>query len=1577
MAATLEPLSRTTSAESSASQKSIKLLSRTPSILKSQHADIEATTRDVSRASVSMPPPATKPLRYQSMSPRSSRIPEPSSLSSSGGQYDDTMLPPSLHTQGILGQHSEELHPASLSVSSGSGHDNTGVRKSDPDIDTNRMSFSSLYNARKSAPSSVAEGSDQDGVLARGYRLVDEADVAAAQREGSDRATTATQMLSVTALSQNGALSPNLNGSLKEGPFAQATIQSNTPASPVPSPSSPTPYTSKEGRTVRGRPTNVSRRVSQSNPNSASASVERSSGSDKNPNRIGTIGICALDAKARSKPSRNILNRLVGKENDFDVIIFGDKVILDESVENWPVCDFLISFFSDGFPLEKAIAYAKLRRPYCVNDLPMQTILWDRRLCLMILDHLGVQTPPRLTINRDGGPVILSTDIAQRMHQLTGLKLDGQDGRGGALQPPSDIHMEDDNDTLVVNGERLTKPFVEKPVSGEDHNINIYYPKSQGGGGRRLFRKVNNKSSQKDENLVIPNVITETNTSYVYEQFLKVENAEDVKAYTVGPDFCHAETRKSPVVDGVVKRNPNGKEVRYVTSLTKEEQIMAAKIAQGFGQKICGFDLLRVGGESYVIDVNGWSFVKDNNEYYDKCASILKSMFIREKLRWEGRTTPSESDEKELSLPVTSAPDLTAVQRKATTAKDQERSSHRNALKSVFRTRSISQLREHVREHASHAAHKIGHSQSSRVPSGSTTPITSTPSFERSSSVQRKMPLIPLSNEETLPPPAVSKEAVYNKATEGNDQAAYTDHITSEPADELPSTLPAPASKSQWKLKGMVAVIRHADRTPKQKFKFNFHTKPFVDLLKGHEEEVLLVGEAALHSVQAAVRQALQEGVEDVSKLRLLQNALAKKGAWPGTKVQIKPMFRKPKDEDKDKDKENDKNDKKDKVDPSDTVPIAGPVDEENVQKWKKQVGSEEASLPDADTGGPAQVRAQTRSDSLSDVTMSRHAAADNNLVVDKLQLVMKWGGEPTHSARYQAADLGENMRNDFLLMNRDVLSDVSIFSSSERRVKTSAQIFASAFLDQEDVRDDQIRVRKDLLDDSNAAKDEMDKVKKKLKGLLRQGNQPPEQFAWPKNTPEPYVVVRNVVGLMKFHRRVLRQNFAKLQTSDAVTALEKIKNPPTNGSESDLSAMANGVPPPTNTASSVQARWCTGEDAELFKERWEKLFTEFTETDKVDPSKISELYDTMKFDALHNRQFLEWVFTPSQSLLLEVEDADRPGMTRTESVVAREEFAHTHDGIEPTAEAKGDHDVTKFDAPPRSATSSTAASGVGGPADKDRHSIKDRMSLRRRSADLMAVARNAMAGTNAENSYFNLYRGSMSAAESNVRMDARLEKLNELYGLSKILFDFIGPQEYGITDAEKLEIGLLTSLPLLREIVKDLEEVQASDDAKSFIYFTKESHIYTLLNCILEGGVQTKIARNAIPELDYLSQICFELYESENAEADIDPSNPDSNFNYSIRIAISPGCHTFDPLDVQLDSKHCIGCAPRRTLTPHGNWKEVLETLRAKFHTVKLPKSFTLVNLSEKIPQAFKEDDPANNVEDVNYDASPVGPVQ
>ncbi|KAK5132197.1 hypothetical protein LTR08_009321 [Meristemomyces frigidus] len=1635
MADPFDPPSRTTSTSSARSESSSHTLSAastSSASRKGRFADMETSSGDVDRASISMPP-STKAgggekekdklagARHQGVSHQSalttaiaeskSSYGRPSAGSNSNPEKDEAFEPIS---KGNGTSTASLPEPANLAP-----------RKSEPDLEANRMSFSSLFNTARSGPSSLGGGSSEENT---------------GRHDGSDRATTATSALSVTTSSQNGSLSPALTGAMH--PLANASLASSAPAS---SATTATTSRSQAGRTVRGRTTVPTRTVSTSTPTSTSPPASRTTTSSTTPTqtstststptpphppRIGTIGICALDSKARSKPSRNILNRLLKSSppDAFDIIIFGDKVILDEPVAHWPLCDFLISFFSDGFPLEKAIAYAKLRNPFCVNDLPMQTILWDRRICLYILDRLGVPTPERIEVNRDGGPVILTTDIAARVLELTSVRLNGSaDGRGGAEPPPQDVHTEDDDDVLVVDGLRLAKPFVEKPVSGEDHNINIYYPQSQGGGGRRLFRKVNNKSSERDEGLKVPRCVSGSagqGESWIYERFLKVENAEDVKAYTVGAEYCHAETRKSPVVDGLVKRNPNGKEIRYVTSLSKEEMVMASKIATGFGQRICGFDLLRVEERSYVIDVNGWSFVKDNEAYYDECAGILRGMFMGERERVRGvAAAAAAAVERERvgegegggegGVEKSASASASAASSEKTGAREKEKGekggvqqqqkpaekSKGSALKSVFQSRSISQLRDSV----SQAANRTGYPQSLRSPSGTTSPVVggggggglmSPPILERALSSAR------VGRDEGE---GSSKAGSWTGSDGGMDVAAAAAAageeapLASTTTTTTPTPLPAPAPKSQWKLKGMVAVIRHADRTPKQKFKFTFHTKPFVELLKGHKEEVLLVGEAALELVAVAVERAVLEGVEDGGKLRVLGNVLRRKRGLRGTKVQIKPLFRRPKEN--------------------------GEKSEKHVEEQQQQHPPDFPDANDAQTR-PNPARSQTRQNSLSEVTMSRAAAADNNLVLDKLQLVIKWGGEPTHSARYQAADLGENMRNDLLLMNKDALRDVSIFTSSERRVTTSAQIFAAAFLDQKesvdvDVEREQILVRKDLLDDSNAAKDEMDRVKKKLKGLLRKGEKAPEQFAWPREgVPEPFVVVRRVVELMRFHRRVMRGNFARLAGaggSEAVSLLERLKKPATAGGGGggagsatsategvavdggQAQAQADGS---SAAASAVQARWCTGEDAELFRERWEKLFNEFVDAEKVDPSKVSELYDTMKFDALHNRQFLEWVFTPGKGVLAEEEGRERGeraaeeervgrgereggGEVRTESQVARREFGMTHEGSgQPVREEEREGVVAgvvvspapleEVEVPKRSETTASMASATEKKG--NRPTFTERMGFRRKSTDLMSAAKTALAAQQAQQrphladaaareSYFNLYRGDANApaSQSKAKVDTRLEKLTELYNLCKTLFDFIGPQEYGITNEEKLEIGLLTSLPLLREIVQDLEAVQAGDAAKSFVYFTKESHIYTLLNCILEGGVQTKIARNAIPELDYLSQICFELYESENAAgvtgdagvvagADAAATDPASQFSYSIRITISPGCHTFDPLDVQLDSKHCIGCAPRRSLTAHGDWKQVIETLRKTFVQVKLPTRFTAVNLSEKM---------------------------
>ncbi len=115
----------------------------------------------------------------------------------------------------------------------------------------------------------------------------------------------------------------------------------------------------------------------------------------------------------------------------------------------------------------------------------------------------------------------------------------------------------------------------------------------------------------------------------------------------------------------------------------------------------------------------------------------------------------------------------------------------------------------------------------------------------------------------------------------------------------------------------------------------------------------------------------------------------------------------------------------------------------------------------------------------------------------------------------------------------------VQIYTSSERRVVASAEIFAAALFDghqslssaqsnpssrssrrtSHDSSENKrsyphninLIVRKDMLDDSNAAKDLTDDVKKRLKILLRPGE--PEkrpELTWPKSmNKEPVEVVK------------------------------------------------------------------------------------------------------------------------------------------------------------------------------------------------------------------------------------------------------------------------------------------------------------------------------------------------------------------------------------------------------------------------------------------------------------------------------------
>ncbi|XP_050009414.1 inositol hexakisphosphate and diphosphoinositol-pentakisphosphate kinase 2 isoform X15 [Alexandromys fortis] len=310
------------------------------------------------------------------------------------------------------------------------------------------------------------------------------------------------------------------------------------------------------------------------------------------PERQIVVGICSMAKKSKSKPMKEILER-ISLFKYITVVVFEEEVILNEPVENWPLCDCLISFHSKGFPLDKAVAYAKLRNPFVINDLNMQYLIQDRRDVYSILQAEGILLPRYAILNRDPNN-------------------------------PKECSLIEGEDHVEVNGEVFQKPFVEKPVSAEDHNVYIYYPTSAGGGSQRLFRKIGSRSS-----VYSPESNVRKTGSYIYEEFMPTDGT-DVKVYTVGPDYAHAEARKSPALDGKVERDSEGKEVRYPVILNAREKLIAWKVCLAFKQTVCGFDLLRANGQSYVCDVNGFSFVKNSMKYYDDCAKILGNIVMRE-----------------------------------------------------------------------------------------------------------------------------------------------------------------------------------------------------------------------------------------------------------------------------------------------------------------------------------------------------------------------------------------------------------------------------------------------------------------------------------------------------------------------------------------------------------------------------------------------------------------------------------------------------------------------------------------------------------------------------------------------------------------------------------------------------------------------------------------------------------------------------------------------------------------------------------------------------------------------------------
>ncbi len=473
-----------------------------------------------------------------------------------------------------------------------------------------------------------------------------------------------------------------------------------------------------------------------------------------------------------------------------------------------------------------------------------------------------------------------------------------------------------------------------------------------------------------------------------------------------------------------------------------------------------------------------------------------------------------------------------------------------------------------------------------------------------------------------------------------------------------PSLTDSPAP-GQWKLKTLVEVLRHADRTPKLKHKLILRPEILDDL---------------------EVFSRLQDGNE---KLNLVYNVLNK---WKEHDPQVMTAF--------------------------------------EIVEIKRAIPSTKVQMRRSNSNG-------------------------------QFVLIIKWGGEITHSGRHQAQELGQAMRQDINLLNRALLGDIEIYSSVERRVQATADVFSKGLCKMAEVPQDLITVRPDLLDHASGAKPSLIAVKSRL-------------------SKEMVESVGNMLDELQSGLQEMRSNMIKA----------------TNVNLSGFTM-------------------CCAESPKLFCERWSKHFSDLLDAPSIDPARVSDLYDSLKFDILHNREMFNQILINDEKLL------------RT------------------------------------------------------------------------------------------------------------------LFGHVQCLFAFLSPKETGMDGKEKLQVGRQISGPLLESILCDIStSMDSSQSPKARLYFTKESHMVALLNLVIHSGLPLSRRRTSsvlfpdtltadprwVGELDYLSQICFELFEKKAS---------DGSVVYSLRIGMSQGAHDPHLLDRDLDRRHCLSVTSKKWITQYISAVDALSTLK------------------------------------------------
>lgn len=287
------------------------------------------------------------------------------------------------------------------------------------------------------------------------------------------------------------------------------------------------------------------------------------------------------------------------------------------------------------------------------------------------------------------------------------------------------------------------------------------------------------------------------------------------------------------------------------------------------------------------------------------------------------------------------------------------------------------------------------------------------------------------------------------------------------------------------------------------------------------------------------------------------------------------------------------------------------------------------------------------------------------DVVVQEAQLILKWGGVLTASGRQQAEEMGRSFRqrmypgkDGLLRLHSTYRHDLKIYSSDEGRVQVTAAAFAKGLLDLDGhltpILASLVRKDNSLLDDSSAAKDELEQNKKDLHCHLSQDRAVDSSLISAINPSHSasvqaalHALQNPVKGMEKLHAHIKdfviqlqllvkrhrsRFGIALTKINEDVSEVDSIESSEGGSAAASLGFHKHSIDKELERVSETLEQdhgdgAVTSTDMlQLGLARWRKLMRDFYHKKKksFDLSKIPDIYDCAKYDVLHSPQLLE-----------------------------------------------------------------------------------------------------------------------------------------------------------------------------------------------------------------------------------------------------------------------------------------------------------------------------------------------------------------